>query len=238
MIKLIAFNSLAHVDHGWLDTRHHFSFADYQDQERVNWGALRVWNDDTVQPGTGFGRHGHRDMEIITYVLEGAVTHRDSLGNEGITEAGDVQVMSAGTGVQHEEWNKGSTPAHFFQIWVFPKEKGGEPRWDNAKFPKADRAGQLVTLASGRKADHSTGALAIRQDAAIFGATLAPGQNVTHNLGKGRFAYVVPARGQILVNGIAVDERSAAALSDLDTVEISSAGGAEFLIADVPALAA
>ena len=190
-----------------------------------------------VQPGTGFCRHGHCDMEIITYVLEGAVSHRDSLGNEGRTDAGDVQVMSAGTGVQHEEWNKGATPAHFFQIWVFPKETGGAPRWDNAKFPKGDRAGQLITLASGRKEDDGKGALMIRQDAAILGATLEPGQAVTHKLGKARFAYVVPARGQIKVNGTVVNERSAAALSDLDTVEISSAGGAEFLIADVPPLA-
>jgi quercetin 2,3-dioxygenase len=236
MIKLIDFASIAHLDHGWLDTRHHFSFGDYQDPSRVNWGALRVWNDDTVKPGKGFARHGHKDMEIITYVLEGAVTHRDSLGNEGRTVAGDVQVMSAGTGVEHEEWNKESIPTHFFQIWIFPRETGGPPRWDAAKFPKSDRAGELVPLASGRRTDLEKGALEIRQDAAILGATLAPGHSVTHRLGKGRFAYLVPARGEVTVGGTRVPERSAAAIADDDVIEIASQEGAEILIADVPPL--
>jgi quercetin 2,3-dioxygenase len=236
MIKLVDFNSLGHADHGWLDTRHHFSFADYRDPERVHWGALRVWNDDVIAPGTGFDRHPHRDMEIITYVLEGAITHRDSLGNEGRTEAGDVQVMSAGTGVQHEEWNKETVPTHIFQIWILPREAGGKPRWAAAKFPKADRAGELVALASGRKEDQANGALEIRQDALILGATLEPGQTVAHRLGPDRFAYLVPARGRVSVNGVDVAERSAVAISDTGPIEITSVDGAEILIADVPPL--
>jgi redox-sensitive bicupin YhaK (pirin superfamily) len=238
MIKLIPFDSLGHADHGWLDTRHHFSFDTYHDPDRVHWGALRVWNDDVIAPGTGFGRHPHRDMEIITYVLDGAISHRDSEGNEGRTVAGDVQVMSAGTGILHEEWNRETVRTHIFQIWVIPAHAGGPPRWDAAKFPKADRAGELVALASGRAQDKGSGALEIRQDAAILGATLTPGQSIRHALGPGRLAYVVAARGDISVGGTPVAERSGAAIADLADIEITSKGGAEVLIADVPPLAA
>jgi hypothetical protein len=238
MITLIDFSSLGHADHGWLDAHHHFSFAGYHDPRRVHWGALRVWNDDIIAAKSGFPRHGHKDMEIITYVMAGAITHRDSLGSEGRTEAGDVQVMSAGTGIEHEEWNRESIPTHLFQIWILPSESGGEPRWEAAKFPKAGRAGELVALASGRKRHAGSGALLIRQDAAILGATLAEGQSVTHPLGLNRFAYLVPAKGTVKVNGNLVAARSAAAIAGEATLEISSAEGAEFILADVPPLPA
>jgi hypothetical protein len=237
MIQVIDFNSLGHVEHGWLDTRHHFSFASYHDPARVHWGALRVWNDDIINAKSGFPRHGHKDMEIITYVMEGAITHRDSLGNEGRTEAGDVQVMSAGTGIEHEEWNQESVATHLFQIWILPAGAGGAPRWDAAKFPKSDRAGELVALASGRKTDAAKGALLIRQDAAVLGATLAPRQSVHHVLEPWRLAYLVPAKGDISVNGVRIAERSAAAISGETSLEIASADGAEFVVADVPPIA-
>jgi hypothetical protein len=236
MITAIDFKTLGHANHGWLDTHHHFSFASYRDPARVHWGALRVWNDDVIAAQTGFPRHGHASMEIITYVMAGAITHRDSLGNEGRTEAGDVQVMSAGTGIEHEEWNRETVPTHLFQIWIIPSRPGGTPRWDAAKFPKSDRAGELVVLASGRPIDEGKGALLIRQDAAILGATLAPGQSVTHTLGLNRFAYVVPAQGTLTVNGTRIAERSAAAIAGEPAIEITSEGGAEFVLADVPPL--
>lgn len=236
MLRPIDFNSLGHANHGWLDTRHHFSFADYRDPNRVHWGALRVWNDDIIAAKSGFPRHGHASMEIITYVMEGAITHKDSLGNQGRTEAGDVQVMSAGTGIEHAEWNDESVATHLFQIWIIPAEQGGEPRWAAAKFPKADRAGELIVLASGRKQDDGKGALLIRQDAALLGATLARGQTVTHTLGPNRFAYIVPAKGSITVNGTLVAERSAAAIAGEPALEIKSDTGAEFVLTDVPPL--
>lgn len=238
MINALDFKTLGHANHGWLDTRYHFSFADYRDPKRVHWGALRVWNDDIIAAKSGFPRHGHQSMEIITYVMEGAITHRDSLGNEGRTEAGDVQVMSAGTGIEHEEWNAEGIPTHLFQIWIIPARAGGAPRWDAAKFPKADRAGELVVLASGRAQDEGKGALMIRQDAAILGAKLSPGQSVTHRLGLNRFAYLVPAQGSVTINGIKIGERSAAAIAGEDAIEIMSEGGAEFILADVPPLPA
>jgi len=177
-------------------------------------------------------------MEIITYVLDGAITHRDSMGHEGRTDAGDVQVMSAGTGIEHEEWNREDVPTHIFQIWIFPREQGGAPRWNSAKFPKADRAGELVALASGRAADLARGALEIRQDATILGSTLAPGQSISHRLGDGRLAYLVPARGEVNLNGQRVPERAAAAILREPIIDIGSRRGAEILIAEVPSLGA
>src|SRR6185503_3059909 len=149
MIDVRPFNSLGGADHGWLKAKHHFSFADYHDPKRVQWGNLRVWNDDEIAPNSGFPPHGHANMEIITYVRKGAVTHKDSLGNEGRTEAGDVQVMSAGGGIRHAEYNREQQPARIFQIWIEPSSKGGAPAWGSQPFPKADRSGRFVTLASG-----------------------------------------------------------------------------------------
>src|SRR3954466_670812 len=162
MIELQPYGSLGGGHHGWLDTRHHFSFADYHDLRRMHWGALRVWNDDEIDSGAGFPPHPHANMEIITYVRQGAITHQDNLGNRGRTEAGDVQVMSAGSGIRHAEYNLEAGTTKIFQIWIMPRAQGGEPSWGAKPFPKADRAGRVVTLASGIASDED--ALPIRAD--------------------------------------------------------------------------
>ena len=171
MIEKRPFAKLGGANHGWLATRHHFSFADYQDPERMNWGRLRVWNDDEIAPDTGFPAHPHADMEIITYVTEGAVTHQDSLGNKGRTEAGDVQVMSAGTGIRHSEYNLEPETTKLFQIWILPTRRGEAPSWGTRPFPKGERSGRFVPLASGFDGDGE--ALPIRTDARVLGATVA-----------------------------------------------------------------
>ena len=234
MIQVNPFASLGHADHGWLDARHHFSFANYHDPARMGFGPLRVWTDDTVQPGSGFDFHPHRNMEIITYVREGAITHEDHLGNQGRTEAGDVQVMSAGKGIVHGEWNREATPTTLFQIWIMPDVQGVRPRWEQRRFPKADRAGQLVALASGRADAQADGALMIHQDATLYGATLEAGQMVDHRFGAGRRGYVVVSRGRLLVNGTALGERDGAAIADIDRVTVAAETPAEFLLVDLP----
>jgi quercetin 2,3-dioxygenase len=165
MVEKRSFESLGHADHGWLNARHHFSFANYYDPDRMGWGSLRVWNDDEIAANSGFPPHPHRDMEIITYVRSGAITHQDSLGNSGRTGAGDVQVMSAGTGVRHSEYNLEPETTRIFQIWIEPKRLGGSPSWGAKPFPKGDRSGRFVTLASGFEDEIAAGALPIRADA-------------------------------------------------------------------------
>ena len=218
MIEKRPFNSLGHANHGWLDAHHHFSFADYHDPARVNWGNLRVWNDDAIAAGAGFPPHPHRDMEIITYVREGAITHRDSMGNLGRTEAGDVQVMSAGTGVTHSEYNLEPTETRLFQIWIIPEERGGEPSWGAKPFPKGDRSGHFVTLASGFSEDDD--ALPIRTKARVLGATVKAGERITYDLGEGRHAYLVPAKGAVEIDGTRIDARDGVAIRDVETVEL------------------
>jgi redox-sensitive bicupin YhaK (pirin superfamily) len=151
MIDIRKFDTLGHANHGWLDARHHFSFAGYHDPDRMGWGALRVWNDDAIAAQAGFPPHPHRDMEIITYVRTGAISHRDSMGNSGRTAAGDVQVMSAGTGVTHSEFNLEDEETTLFQIWIIPDRDGGNPGWGQREFPQADRSGRFVTLADPRR---------------------------------------------------------------------------------------
>ena len=203
------FETLNHADHGWLDARHHFSFAGYHDPARMGWGALRVWNDDRIAAASGFPPHGHRDMEIITYVRTGAITHRDSLGNRGRTAAGDVQVMSAGSGVTHAEENREAGDTTLFQIWIEPTRRGGEPTWGAKPFPAAARDGAFQLLASGHgEAD----ALPIRADARLFAARLIAGQSVDHRVAPGRHAYLVPATGRLTVNGERVEARDGVAL--------------------------
>src|SRR5208282_3468932 len=191
------FEKLGRFDNDWLSARYHFSFASYFDPARTGLGVLRVWNDDRIKPQSGFAPHGHRDMEIITYIRRGAVTHEDHLGNKGRTEAGDVQVMSAGAGIVHGEYNRETTPTTLFQIWIQPRGRGGAPRWGARPFPKADRSGRLVTLASGFAED--TDALEIRADARVLGATLKAGESVDYALGTARKAYLVPAVGAVRV---------------------------------------
>ena len=231
MIDVMPFDRLGRFDNDWLAARYHFSFAGYFHPARLGLGPLRVWNDDTIQPGTGFDFHGHRDMEIITYVRRGAISHQDHLGNRGRTEAGDVQVMSAGTGIMHAEYNLEDDITQIFQIWIEPDRTGVAPRWETRRFPKQDRAGELVALASGRGPDED--ALAIHQDAALLGATLPAGRTVTHRLEAGRLAYLVPATGAIEVNGVTAGARDGVTLSGVEEIAIAAHEDAEILLADL-----
>ena len=237
MIERRPFASLGSADHGWLDTRHHFSFADYRDPSRMGWGALRVWNDDLIAPGTGFGAHPHRDMEIITYVREGAITHRDSLGNEGRTDAGDVQVMSAGTGIRHAEHNLEPVPTRIFQIWIHPDAPGGAPAWGAKPFPKGERGGRFVALASGMGGDAAgdKGALPIRADARVLGATLQAGASADYAFGEGRVGYLVPARGRVEVDGVLLEAGDGAAISAQPTIRVRALDDAELVLVDTRA---
>jgi quercetin 2,3-dioxygenase len=230
MIEKRPFAKLGGANHGWLATRHHFSFADYQDPERMNWGRLRVWNDDEIAPDTGFPLHPHADMEIITYVTEGAITHRDSLGNQGRTEAGDVQVMSAGTGIRHSEYNLEPKTTKLFQIWILPTTRGAAPSWGTRPFPKGERSGRFVPLASGFATDSE--ALPIRTDARVLGATLNAGATVDYSLGRGRHGYLVPAKGAIEVNGVRLDPRDGAAVRDEPGLHIRALDDAELVLVD------
>ncbi|MBN8875766.1 MAG: pirin family protein [Rhodospirillales bacterium] len=230
MIERRPFASLGHADHGWLNARHHFSFANYYDPSRMGWGALRVWNDDEIAAEAGFPPHPHADMEIITYVRDGAITHRDSLGNVGRTEAGDVQVMSAGSGVRHSEYNLERETTRIFQIWIQPTSRGGTPSWGSKPFPKDARSGQFVTLASGRG---DADALPIRADARVLGATIAAGERITLPLDPTRHVYLVPATGAVTVDGVRLEARDGAAITDQDTLEIVALEDAELVLVDV-----
>ena len=232
MIERRPFDRLGHADHGWLNARHHFSFARYHDPERLGHGLLRVWNDDEIAPNSGFPPHPHADMEIITYVREGAITHEDSLGNTGRTAAGDVQVMSAGSGLRHAEYNRESVPAKIFQIWIEPIARGGEPSWGAKPFPKSDRSGRLVTLASGIAGDAD--ALPIRSDARVLGASLKAGDTVEYRLGESRHAYLVPARGAVEINGVRLEARDGAAIENEAVLKITALEEAEIVLVDTP----
>lgn len=230
MIDRRPFAQLGGANHGWLDAKHHFSFASYYDPAKMGWGPVRVWNDDTIAPGTGFPPHPHADMEIITYVRDGAITHQDSLGNIGRTEAGDVQVMSAGSGVRHSEYNREPGVTRIFQIWIEPKTRGAAPAWGAKPFPKGDRSGRFVTLASGFESDGD--ALPIRTDARVLGATLKAGESTEYELGTGHHAYLVPATGAIEINGVRVDARDGAAIADETRLTINAIEDAEIVLVD------
>ncbi|MFZ1988945.1 MAG: pirin family protein [Alphaproteobacteria bacterium] len=230
MIEVRPFNELGGADHDWLNTKHHFSFADYHDPTRMHWGALRVWNDDEIKPGTGFPLHPHASMEIITYVREGAITHKDSMGNEGRTVAGDVQVMSAGNGIRHSEYNLEPETTKIFQIWIVPEKQGGEPSWGTKPFPKADRPGKFVTLASGFATDKD--ALPIRADARVVGATLKAGEVVEYKIGAPRNGYLVPATGSVSVNGTRVNARDGAAIAGINVITITALEDSEVVLVD------
>ena len=231
MIELRPFNSLGAANRGWLDAHHHFSFAGYHDPSRVNWGSLRVWNDDTIAPKTGFPTHPHNDMEIITYVRKGAITHRDSMGNEGRTEAGDVQVMSAGSGIQHSEYNLEDEETQIFQIWIIPEERGGKPDWGARPFPKADRAGDFVPLASGVANDDD--ALPIRTDARVLGATVKAGESVTYApRDASRHLYLVPATGKVRVEEVEANARDGVAITQRESVTITALEDSELVLVD------
>jgi quercetin 2,3-dioxygenase len=231
MIERRPFSALGGADHGWLKAKHHFSFASYFDPKRMNWGSLRVWNDDEIAPNSGFPPHPHADMEIITYVREGAITHQDSLGNKGRTDAGDVQVMSAGSGIRHSEYNLGDETTRIFQIWIEPTSRGGEPVWGSKPFPKTERSGRFVTLASGFAEDGE--ALPIRADARVLGATIKAGEHISLALDPKRHAYLVPARGSVSVDDVRIDARDGAAITGVSKIEIVGLEEAEVVLVDV-----
>lgn len=231
MIDVRPFEQLGGAHHGWLNARHHFSFAEYYDAERMNWGRLRVWNDDEIAPLSGFPPHPHRDMEIITYVREGAISHEDNLGNKGRTEAGDVQVMSAGTGIAHSEYNLEDETTKIFQIWIQPTQAGLPPSWGAKPFPKGDRSGSFVTLASGYEED--VDALRIRTDARLVAATVKAGQSAEYNLQPGRKAYLVGATGAFKVNGVAAKARDGVAVADVEVIRVEAQEDSEIVLVDV-----
>jgi redox-sensitive bicupin YhaK (pirin superfamily) len=224
------FASLGHAEHGWLNARHHFSFADYYDEGRMGWGAIRVWNDDEIAPRSGFPPHPHADMEIITYVRTGAITHQDSLGNRGRTAAGDVQVMSAGTGIRHAEYNLEEEKTTLFQIWIVPSTRGGQPSWGAKPFPTGDRSGKLVVLASGHDEDRD--ALRIRADARLLGGTIKAGESVTYDGAPGRHLYMVPATGRVDIDGQIFEARDGAAIIGGSPVTITALEDAEIVLVD------
>jgi redox-sensitive bicupin YhaK (pirin superfamily) len=230
MIELRPFATLGGADHGWLKAKHHFSFGSHYDPDNMGHGSLRVWNDDEIAPNTGFPAHPHANMEIITYVREGAITHQDSLGNKGRTKAGDVQVMSAGSGIRHSEYNLEPTKTRIFQIWIEPSSKGGQPTWGAKPFPKSDRSGKLVTIASGIAGDAD--ALPIRADARVLATTLKAGESAEYDAGKSRKLYLVPAAGSVEVNGVRVNARDGAAIRDEAKLTITALEDSELVLVD------
>jgi len=232
MIERRPFHDLSGEDIGWLKAKRHFSFGGSDDRARQGWGALRIWNDDEIAPDAGFPPHSHANMEIITYVREGVVTHRDSLGNEGQTKAGDVQVMSAGTGIRHAEYNTEPVPALIFQIWIAPDTHGGPPTWGSQPFPRADRSGRFVAFASGFESD--TDALPIRARARVLGARLTDGQSIEYAFGERRRAYLVPSSGTVDVNGVRIHARDGVAIKDVAVVRIAAIEDADVVMVDVP----
>ncbi len=225
MIEIRPFGSLGRFQNDWLNARHHFSFSSYHDPARMGVGGLRVWNDDEVAPGTGFDPHPHRDMEIVTYVRQGAITHRDNLGNEGRTEAGDVQVMSAGSGIVHAEYNREPTPTRLFQIWLTPNERGAAPSWGTRTMPGTKDG--LAVLASG-----DGEGLPLRADAAVVAGRLVAGQKVEYRPRAGRVVYLVPAAGSISVNGVVASERDGVFVEGESRLEIEAQTAAELVLVE------
>jgi hypothetical protein len=230
MIDIRPFSGLGHADHGWLDARHHFSFAGYHAPDRMHWGAIRVWNDDTIAEKSGFPAHPHSSMEIVTYVRTGAITHEDSLGNRGRTEAGDVQVMSAGSGIVHSEFNLEDEATTLFQIWIIPDREGGEPRWDQRRFPEAQSDGSWTVMASGITGDDD--ALEIRADARVLATRLRAGQSVTYASDPARHQYLVAATGEIVVNGSDASARDGIAVTGESEIVLEAKSDAEIVMVD------
>ena len=231
MMKIRRSHERGHADHGWLDTRFTFSFADYFDPEHVQFRTLRVMNDDRVAGGGGFPTHPHRDMEIVTYVLEGALEHRDSMGNGSIIKPGDVQYMSAGSGVTHSEFNASETePVHLYQIWMFPEKKGLKPQYDQKNFSAAEKRGKLRLVAS---PDGRDGSVKIRQDNDLYVTVLGSGESVKHQIESDRHAYVQVARGSVKLNGEKLEAGDGVALSEEASIELTGVNDAEVLLFDL-----
>jgi redox-sensitive bicupin YhaK (pirin superfamily) len=221
-----------HANHGWLDTWHTFSFADYHDPREMGYGPLRVINDDTVEPGQGFGMHGHRDMEIITYVLEGALQHKDSMGNGSVIRPGNVQRMSAGTGVRHSEFNPSSDErVHLLQIWIEPDVKGVTPGYEEKTFPAGEKRGRLRLIAS---PDGSDGSVTIHQNARVYSGMLDGRDHVQHRLAPGRRAYLHVARGRVRLNGAQLGAGDGVKIAGVEELELSGGESAEILLFDLP----
>jgi redox-sensitive bicupin YhaK (pirin superfamily) len=231
MIRIRLAGDRGRYDHGWLDTRHSFSFADYVDPEAMGFRSLRVLNEDFIQPGQGFGTHPHRDMEIITYVLEGVLEHRDSMGNGSMIRVGEVQRMSAGTGITHSESNPSKTErVHLLQIWLLPERKGITPGYEQREYPDEEKRGRLRLVASPDGAD---GSVRIHQDARLFASILGPREGVAHPLQAGRHAWVQVARGSITVNHRLLRQGDGAAVSEEPSVALSGVEAAETLLFDL-----
>lgn len=233
MIKVNHYEALGRGDFGWLQARYHFSFSRYYDPARMGFGKLRVINDDRVKAGSGFDTHGHKDMEIVTFVRRGAITHRDSRGNEGRTEAGDVQVMSAGTGIHHSEFNRESEDTTLYQIWIEPREEGVEPRWEAARFAGRKAEGELPLLVSGRAEDTGKGALYIHQDASISGGLVEAGKEVSQPIRDQ--AYLLVSDGEIEIGDERLRRGDSAEITELDSVTVKALSDAEVILIDVPA---
>jgi len=233
MINIRPANERGRADFGWLDSRHTFSFGDYRDPAHMGFGPLRVINEDRVQPGQGFGTHGHRDMEILSYVLEGALEHKDSIGTGSVIRPGDVQIMSAGTGIRHSEFNASSTePVHFLQIWVIPDREGIAPRYDQKRFSDARKRGRLLLVGS---SDGRDGSVVIHQDVEIMAAILAASEGVSHSLRPGRRAWLQIVRGAVDANGQRLATGDGAAIEDEAALEIAgTANSNELLLFDLP----
>jgi redox-sensitive bicupin YhaK (pirin superfamily) len=232
MLQVRKSNTRGHAEHGWLSSRHTFSFAHYHDPRHMSFGPLRVINEDRVQPSEGFGTHGHRDMEIVSYVLSGALEHKDSMGTGSVLHYGDVQRMSAGSGVTHSEFNHShEEPVHFLQIWLFPERNGVAPSYEEKNFTPESKHNQLRLIASPNAAD---GSLAIHQDVRIFASILDGEQRLEHRLAQGRGAYLQVARGNLLVNGQPLEQGDAAQLLQEDSVVLSDGKDAEILLFDLP----
>ena len=232
MINIIKYDDLGGADHGWLKAKHHFSFASYQNPERVHFGPMRVINDDVVSPQKGFASHPHDNMEIITYVRKGAITHKDNMGNVGKTEAGDVQVMSAGTGVVHSEYNFENEDTNLYQIWIFPNKKDVKPRWDAKKFPKEPVKGQLKSLVTGFENDNDQ-TLKIYQDIEILAGNINQGDFVDQVITRNQ-AYVLCSKGKIKINGKEIEKGDGAEITKEKNVKIQASEDAEVLFIDLP----
>ncbi|MCA8920268.1 MAG: pirin family protein [Planctomycetes bacterium] len=231
MITLRKADQRGHADHGWLDTHHTFSFAGYQDPNHMGFRALRVINEDRVQPGQGFGKHGHRDMEILSIVLEGELAHEDSLGNGSVIRPGDVQRMSAGKGILHSEFNHSqSERVHFLQIWIEPAEKGIDPGYEQVHFPVEERTNQLRLVAS---RDGREGSLTVHQDASVYASLLEAGESLSYSLPAGRHAWVQVARGELTLNGQTLRAGDGARTSDPGELTLSASADAELLLFDL-----
>ena len=231
MIQIRPSSARGHANYGWLDTRHTFSFSDYYDPKFMGFRSLRVINEDRVQPGAGFPTHSHRDMEIISYVLDGAIEHKDSTGTGSILKPGEVQRMSAGTGVQHSEFNPSKKDVlHFLQIWILPKELGIAPEYEQKSFPEQDRTGKLRLVAS---SDGRDGSVSVHQDVALFAAVAKPGQQLQYEIARGRYGWLQVARGEVTLNGTGLNAGDGAAISEERLLRIGADKEAEILLFDL-----